>query len=133
MAAEWCPCPRSRPGFCNVKYVVFGTVNHILPIFIVFSLPGKRFLLFIVFLLPGNKFCRYLSCSRSLERDFVAIYRVPAPWRKILSLFIVFPLPGERFWCCLSCSRSFGSHPAKLGKQILSLFIVFPIILMISG
>ena len=47
-----------------------------------------------------------LSCSGSLERDFVGVYRVPAPGREISLLFIVFPLPRERLCRYLSCSRS---------------------------
>jgi len=102
-------------------YRVPAPLRKTLLVFTVFPLPGKRF--------PGERFCRYLRCSRSLEkdfvciygvpaprkeiswRDFVGIYGVPAPLRKILSVFAVFPLPGkrfpgERFCLYLRCSRT---------------------------
>jgi len=72
----------------------------------VFPLPGKRFL--------GQRFCRYLLCCRSLEKDFVSIYSVPAPWkeiswREILCRYLRCSRSLEKDFCWyLRCSRSLG-------------------------
>ena len=95
LAAEGCPYGNTRPCFCMVKCIVFGTAVHNVSLFTVFPFPGERF-------------CWYLRCSRSLEKDVVGIYGVPAPLRKILLVFTVFPLPGTRL--CRFCKYEVESE-----------------------